>query len=286
MMLMERKIFDSFRKRIDSKRDSKSLLWKSLALLKDLCGRVRFFTRLLFIIKLSRIVRIHLPLEGYRLKLYNSHCGEDGIIDEIVRRLGIKDGLFVEFGANDGILLCNTSGLVKMGWRGIYIESNPPRFKELIDNMKNCKKITCICKKISAEPGDTINDALSKTDIPKEFDLVSIDIDSNDYWIWKSMEYTPKIVVIEYNRNLYPHESKAIRYDPKFVYDNTAYYGSSARALYKLGQSKGYTLVANTKENLFFIKDEYVKNRFKPLDVNKIARVKTHAPASKDFIEV
>ena len=89
-----------------------------------------------------------------------------------------------------------------------------------------------------------INFLLAKYSVPREFDLLSIDIDSNDYYVWKALEgYSPRIVVIEYNASFPPTESKTIKYDPNFVWDGTNYYGASLLALKKLGQSKGYILI-------------------------------------------
>lgn len=234
----------------------------------------------------ARLFNISLPLKYYKNRLYNSQYGEDGILDEIFRRLNIKTGWFVEFGASDGIFCNNTSGLVKKGWKGIYIEGDVVKFQELEKNMRKHKDIICICKYISLEKGYSINETLANTDIPKDFDLFNIDIDGNDYWVWESLIYIPKVVVIEYNSNFNPDESKVIKYNPNHSWDETRYYGASALAMYKLGRLKGYTLVAKTKDNLIFIKDEYMKERFKSFDVRSIIKNEVHKITTKEFIEV
>ena len=73
------------------------------------------------------------------------------------------------------------------------------------------------------------------------FDLLSLDIDGNDYWVWMALEYRPRVIVIEYNAHVTAGESKTIVYDPEFRWRGTDYFGASLRALKELGDNKGYT---------------------------------------------
>lgn len=101
--------------------------------------------------------------------------------------------------------------------------------------------------------------------VPREFDLLSIDVDGNDYWIWRAIEgYSARVVVIEYNSSISPDESKTIPYDPEFRWDGTNYFGASLLALTKLGRVKGYTLVGCDSRgvNAFFLRDDTVGDRF------------------------
>ena len=78
-----------------------------------------------------------------------------------------------------------------------------------------------------------------------EIDLLSIDIDYNDYWIWKAVTaVSPRVVVIEYNATLRPPMSLVVPYDPACMWDGTNYFGASLEALVRLGRDKGYRVVA------------------------------------------
>ncbi len=130
-------------------------------------------------------------------KVYSQN-GEDGIIMMIFRKIGTTNKFCVELGVGDGSE-CNTRYLIeKKGFKYLHIDAgNYP------------KKYTDIKKEfITAE---NINDLFKKYNVPEEFDLLSIDIDYNTYWVWKALEgYKPRVVVIEYNSSIPPTESKAV----------------------------------------------------------------------------
>lgn len=183
-------------------------------------------------------------LNFYERKVYSQN-GEDGIIEEIFRRIGTTNKFSVEFGVEDG-KECNTRYLLeKKGWNGLRMDGGK-------DNPTTIKS-----EYITAE---NVNDLFAKYKVPKEPDLVSIDIDSNDYWVWKALDpkYNARLVVIEYNSTIPATRSLTVRYDPKWVWDGSNYFGASLLALYKLGRSKDYTLVACDRRgvNAFFVRDD------------------------------
>jgi len=102
---------------------------------------------------------------------------------------------------------------------------------------------------------ENINDLLQKYEVPVSFDLLSIDLDGNDYWVWRAVRRRPRVVVIEYNAHIGPADSRVIAYDPAFRWAGTDYFGASLRALRDLGQQKGYALVycESTGTNAFFV---------------------------------
>ena len=108
---------------------------------------------------------------------------------------------------------------------------------------------------------DNINEILSDEDFANGFDLLSIDIDSHDYWVWKAIEKsTARVVVIEYNASLGPDRAATIPYDPDFRYDQYfrggVYHGASLAALTKVANEKGYALIGCESQgaNAFFVR--------------------------------
>jgi len=118
---------------------------------------------------------------------------------------------------------------------------------------------------------ENIEELFRKYAVPPEFDLLSIDIDGNDYWVWKTITgYRPRVVVIEYNAGAGQEKSVTIPYDPAFVWDGTDYQGASLRALERLGKEKGYTLIGTDRNgvNAFFVLQNLVEGNFvrRPLE--------------------
>ena len=189
-----------------------------------------------------------------------SQNGEDGVIEEISLRLGIKFGTFVEFGAWDGKHLSNTYNLLEHGWNGVYIEADTKKFNDLIQNMRNFKeRVTTIQAFVEIEGENTLDNLLARTDLPPEFDLLSIDIDSYDWQVWNSLvSYSPKIVIIEINSSIPVGVFQTHRNHNKIQ-------GSSFTATVYLGKKKGYTPVCHTG-NLIFVRNDLVEKLMLPQD--------------------
>jgi len=189
-----------------------------------------------------------------------SQFGEDGIIDFIFSQIGTTNKFFVEFGVEDGST-CNTRYLLeRKSWSGLMMDKRNNEHTQIKNEF------------ITAE---NINELFAKYNVPKYFDLLSIDIDFNDYWVWKALtKYFPRVVVIEYNSSILPTESKVVQYDPNGRWDGTNYFGASILALSNLGLSKGYTLVGCSQHgvNAFFVKKELIPKHVKLKTVAELYR--------------
>lgn len=184
-------------------------------------------------------------------KNVHSQKGEDGIIEKALEVLGNASRWCVEFGAWDGKHLSNTYNLMQKGWSGVFIEADSKRFQELRQTYPNADKAYCINSYVNFEGKNTLDSLLNGTPIPKDFGVLSIDIDGNDYHIWDSLkEFKPRIVIIEFNPTI-PNHIEFIQ--PKDMRVNQ---GSSLRAMVNLGRKKGYELVATTILNAVFVRKE------------------------------
>ena len=143
-------------------------------------------------------------------KNFFSQNGEDGIILELIRRLKFKSKKkwCCEFGAWDGIHGSNTFNLVKKyNFNAVYIEGNKNRFRDLLKTQKKYPKIEAFNFYVDRKKNSTnsLYKVLKKTKITKNFEILSIDIDSYDLDIWKSLIfYQPKIVIsdVEFLKSL------------------------------------------------------------------------------------
>lgn len=185
---------------------------------------------------------------------HTSQFGEDGVLAKVLEVIGASDnGWCVEFGAYDGIFCSNTHTLIKdHGYKAVLIEVNPRRLVKLRENYRGHEGISILDKFVAFEGENSLDNLLAQTPIPQDFDLLSVDVDGNDYHIWKSVEqYRPKVVIIEFNPTI-PLELEVVQ--PKEIYHDC---GSSLSALYRLGKEKGYELVATTDANAIFVDRPY-----------------------------
>ncbi len=194
------------------------------------------------------------PLSEYAQNAYSQH-GEDGIIEEMLARIGASfdlDGWCVEFGAWDGIYLSNTYNLIKnKNYNAVLIEGDNNKYNELCENIPS-SDIIKIRHFVEFDGDASLDGLLSETPIPRNYDFLSIDIDGCDYYILQSISiYKPKIICIEYNPSI-PNEVDFIQKKCFSVKQ-----GASARALTELAIDKDYALVAVTQTNLLFVQHQY-----------------------------
>jgi hypothetical protein len=191
-----------------------------------------------------------------------SQNGEDGIIHEILRRIGVETRTFVEVGIGDGTEN-NTAFLLSQGWSGYWLDGDDAFVKTLResgnlgkDHLKHA--VAFITK-------ENIATLFGQLGVPRQFDLLSLDIDQNTYYAWEALQdFSPRVVVVEYNAALPPDVDWKVRYDPRRMWNRTQNYGASLKALEKLGRARGYSLVGCDflGVNAFFVRDDLVPGRF------------------------
>ena len=174
----------------------------------------------------------------------HSQNGEDGILAEIFTRLGISEGVFVDLGAGDGKTFSNTHSLLEAGWRGVVIDKNPENVELLLGVWGEFPgKVRVIHRRITERGRSSLDAVLQETDTPKDFDLLSIDVDGQDLQIWRSLSgYLPKVVVIEVNSSI-PLGVRQIHGKGK--------QGASFTSMRELGEWKGYLLACHTGNAVF-----------------------------------
>jgi len=193
----------------------------------------------------------------------HSQWGEDGILDKLFGLVGVERGYFVEFGAWDGIHFSNTYALYQKGWNGCYIEGNSTRFLELQKNV-SAERVANVNVFVTISGENSFDSVMARVNAPHDIDLLSIDIDSDDLAIWRSISaYVSKVVIVEYN--------PTIPFDTEFENPPGKNWGNSALSLVKLGEEKGYDLVCATNTNLIFLRRDLNRRIGLPvIDLNAI----------------
>jgi hypothetical protein len=196
-------------------------------------------------------------LRAYERKVFSQN-GEDGIIQEILYRIGPGSEFFVEFGVESGVE-CNCARLVyEEDWSGLFMEAGDAKFQQLSERYRAYSKVHCAKSIVTSQ---NIEALLAENGVPSDLDLLSIDIDGNDYWVWKAINrWRPRLVVMEYNSSVPPSKKWVMRENPNHRWGGTSYFGASLASLASLGREKGYTLVGTNSlgVNAFFVRDDLV----------------------------
>lgn len=221
-------------------------------------------------------------LEHFGFKVY-SQSDEDGIIEEIFQRIGVKSKIFVDFGAERGEEN-NSRYLLEKGWTGLWIEASPDYAKYLRSFHEEAIREGRLKFIEAAVTAENINQLISSAGITGEIDFLSVDIDGNDYHVYNAISVIqPRVVCLEHNHCYPPPEEWVMPYDPHYRWTaGSRYYGASIASFEKLARSKGMILVGCGlySPNGFYVRENLVNDSFSgpfncerffnPLDYQKI----------------
>jgi predicted SAM-dependent methyltransferase len=204
------------------------------------------------------------------IPLYNrySQFGEDAILEAIFNRIGTSPRPFcVDVGAADGILFSNVRQWLEKGWEGVLIEADAERHAALEKNTAQFPGVRCLLKKVGSSGLDSL---LFACDVPEDFDLLNIDIDGQDYYLWNSLlSFRPRVVVIEYDPEA----------DPMFIPPFGGKGQAGSKAMMYVAAARGYFVVKQTQTNLICIRRDICEEVF---NAKSYAVVTTPAPAAPE----
>ncbi len=203
-------------------------------------------------------------------KTFFSQQGEDGLLAFVLSKIPDKTGWCVELGAWDGKSESNTYYFIsQQNYHGVMIEADSLKYNLLRKNMKAYDTI-CVNAFVRPEGENKLDNILSLTPIPQQFDLLSIDVDGDDYHVWQSLnKYQPKVVIIEINIRDKPGVKRVNKPGSPIVRSNsgigissmwgiTGYIGTSISSMTDLAISKQYSLLANVHCNAIFVRREFL----------------------------
>ncbi|SHG93401.1 hypothetical protein [Flavobacterium defluvii] len=192
-----------------------------------------------------------------------SQFGDDGIIQWLVNNLDIENKTFVEFGVEKYIESNTRFLLFNNKWKGLVIDGEQRNItyikNDVVSSSFDLQSIASFITK------DNINELIKSRNFDKELGLLSIDIDGNDYWIWKCLDdIKPVIVISEYNAE-FGLNPWTIPYQEDFVWDkkeNIYYWGTSLKSLCDLAEQKDYSFIGCNSQgnNAYFIRNDKMKD--------------------------
>jgi hypothetical protein len=198
-------------------------------------------------------------LEHHEYSLFSQN-GEDGIIRFLFSEIGFGSRYFVEFGF--GAVQCNSLRLIlHERFKGLLMDGSRENcdFFNIAAGKRGLTGVEAVCAFLNR---DNLNQIIVEHGIRGDMDLLSLDVDGNDYWLWEALEcVSPRIACIEYNAGIGPSLSWTVPYDPEFEryarHPSGFFHGASLRALESLGRHKGYRLIGadSTGTNAFFLRN-------------------------------
>jgi hypothetical protein len=199
----------------------------------------------------------------YGAKMY-SQDDDDGIINEIFNRIGTTNRIFIEFGIGNG-LENNTLALLFRKWSGLWIDasaSSVAKIRQQYDKIIRDGRLKVVESFITKENIDSL---ISSNIGEKEIDLLSVDLDGNDYHIYSSIRCVkPRVIVAEYNAKFLPDVSWCMQYNKTHTWQRDDCFGASLKFLETKLAADGYCLVGCniTGCNAFFVRKDLIGDKF------------------------
>ena len=195
-----------------------------------------------------------------------SQWGDDGIIQWLVNNLDFANKTFVEFGvenyreSNTRFLMMNNN------WSGFVMDGSNSKVRQIV-NSEYFWKYQLAAKAVFIDK-DNINNLLLSSGLDREVGILHIDLDGNDYWIWREINaISPIVVILEYNSVFGIDRAITIPYDKVFfrtkAHYSNLYFGASLRALHQLSVDKGYAFIGCTSSgnNAYFVRKDKLNDR-------------------------
>jgi hypothetical protein len=216
-----------------------------------------------------------------KIEKYNrySQFGEDGILNAIFEKIGVSNRPYcVDVGAADGILFSNVRQWLERDWEGLLIEKDADRFGKLCKNTERFgfDKVKCQNYEVQSDGYYRLDFILDRAEVPQEFDLLSIDIDGQDYYVWNSLlKYFPRVVVIEYDPEV----------DPMFIPIPGGQGQAGWNALTYVAAARGYLTVARTHTNLICVRKDIAEKTFN-CEIKYSADLQSNAQQNTERLDI
>lgn len=193
-----------------------------------------------------------------------SQSDEDGIIREIFNRIGTTNKLFVEFGIGSG-LENNSLALLFDGWQGLWIDASARSVRAVRKHFAPVIEAGQLAIAESFITKSNIDRLIAAHIHAEEIDLLSVDIDGNDYHVLAAIScVSPRAIVVEYNAKFPPPLLFCMDYDETHRWEKDDCFGASLKFLEVRLSERGYRLVGCNISgvNAFFVRDDLAGDRF------------------------
>jgi hypothetical protein len=213
-----------------------------------------------------------------------SQCGEDGVIEEVLKRLNITKGAVLDIGASDGKWFSNTFSLLQRGFDVYAIErsDNAQKMFELQKEYPTLHPVQVGVER-DKDSENHINKILDRLGVPQEIEFMSLDIDSIDPWVLEDLDRKPKLFCVEVEPRYFPTDMKWHNPDGDRK-TNPPQNLTGFWPFYEIAKKKGYFLIGQTGQNPFFLRNDLLKDLDMPevTEVEELTNYNPHYLNEKD----
>ncbi len=218
-----------------------------------------------------------------------SQFEEDGMLLFLFALLDMPNRTFIELGSDDGINSNSANLYYHHRFTGLFIDKNPfaiDRGRHFYGKHRNTNPAPVIFGEAHITT-ENINDLIKRAGFEGEIGLLSIDLDGNDYWIWKALEVVKPLVVIIEAHNEFGLNNIVVPYDPEYIYPgkHPTYHGASPIAMMRLASHKGYRLVGanDLGFNFIFIREDLLVDEVPTVSVESLLQHPSNIEAQARF---
>jgi hypothetical protein len=232
-----------------------------------------------------------------------SQWGDDGIIQWLLRHIRFPNQTFIEFGVEDYRESNTRFLMMNNNWNGLVIDGSSRNIARITGSEYFWKyDLQALSAFITAE---NINELILKSGFDADVGILHIDLDGNDYWVWKAIHViSPIVVIVEYNSVFGPDRAITVPYDPMFqrtrAHPSNLYAGASLKALKLLADEKGYSFIGcnSAGNNAYFVRNDHINEQIKNVSesaeyINSLFResrskngLKTHLSGDKRLEQI
>lgn len=191
-----------------------------------------------------------------------SHAGEAPHLGRVLTICGISGGFVVDMAAGDGVNHSSTLPLFRSpDWRGLAVEMDPTRFRRLEYAYRQFDGAVTAREKVTPDNVETL---LRDHAVPREFEVLNLDLDSYDLWVAEALlgTFHPAVITMEINEKIPPPVYFAVKFDPDHVWRGDHFYGCSLVAASEIVKPQGYVLESLHYDNALFVRRDVAEGRF------------------------
>lgn len=192
-----------------------------------------------------------------------SWIDEEIVLEKLLEDLSNENTIktiYVDIGAGNGSTMSNTARLAKNGWTGLDLEASSQSEEEFAKIYMDYPLVKFHLDKVTPL---NVNQLLQAYNIPKDFGVLSLDIDGYDYFVLQNLlqEYRPRIIITEINEKIPPPLEFTVLFDETYSWERNHFYGQSICKLKKLCDAYNYAIVHLEYNNVFLVPMEIYKGR-------------------------